>query len=386
MPGNTVDEGVAAPNDEQVNKPNPLVTVPLLVILALSGCSQEPASPPSAEPTESDTTSGPVTPVGDPSVVVTDLESPWSVVRLESGSALISERNTGTVKELSDDGEVRVVGTVPDVVHEGESGLLGLAVLDEEWLYAYLTTATDNRIVRFELLGGAGDYSLGAKEDVLTGLVKERFHDGGRIAFGPDGMLYATVGDASNLALSQDVTSYNGKILRMTETGGVPEDNPFENSLVYSLGHRNPQGIAWDDSGQLYAAEFGQDTWDEFNRIEAGGNYGWPIIEGIGDDPDYIDPLYQWNTAEASPSGLTYIRGTFFMAGLGGHRVWAIYPDGASEPTEWYKTTKYGRVRDVLPGPDGSLWFLTNNTDGRGEPSEGDDKIWQVELDVLSEG
>jgi len=199
-------------------------------------------------------------------------------------------------------------------------------------------------------------------------------------------MLYATVGDASNLALSQDVTSYNGKILRMTETGGVPDDNPFENSLVYSLGHRNPQGIAWDDSGQLYAAEFGQDTWDEFNRIEAGGNYGWPIIEGIGDDPDYIDPLYQWNTAEASPSGLTYIRGTFFMAGLGGHRVWAIYPDGASEPTEWYKTTKYGRVRDVLPGPDGSLWFLTNNTDGRGEPSEGDDKIWQVELDVLSEG
>ena len=363
-----------------------LVAVALLSLLVLSGCAADPAATPAPEQTDTDTTSGPVTPVGKPVVVADHLLTPWSVVRLESGSALISERDTGTINELTADGDIRAVGTVEGVVHEGEGGLLGLAVLDEEWLYAYYTSATDNRIVRFELRGDAGDYSLGAGEDVLTGLVKARNHDGGRIAFGPDGFLYATTGDASTESLSQDLSSNNGKILRMTPTGGVPDDNPFAGSLVYSLGHRNPQGIAWDDNGQLFAAEFGQDDWDEFNRIEAGGNYGWPIVEGIAEDPDYIDPLHQWRTSEASPSGLTFTRGTFFMAGLGGHRVWAIYPDESSQPVDWFNTTTYGRIRDVLPGPDGTLWFVTNNTDGRGEPRDDDDKVWQTDLGVFQEG
>ena len=165
---------------------------------------------------------------------------------------------------------------------------------------------------------------------MLSGLDKAGNHNGGRIAFGPDGMLYATVGDAGDPDTAQDPASLNGKILRMTPTGKVPDDNPIDGSLVYSMGHRNPQGLAWDSDGQLWAAEFGQDTWDEFNRIEPGGNYGWPVVEGIGRrrSPDaYIDPWAQWPTDDASPSGLTYVDGTFFMAGLGGERLWAIYVD-----------------------------------------------------------
>jgi glucose/arabinose dehydrogenase len=173
----------------------------------------------------------------------------------------------------------------------------------------------------------------------------------------------------------------------MTPEGDVPDDNPFTGSLVYSLGHRNPQGLAWDDEGQLWAAEFGQNTWDEVNRIKAGGNYGWPEVEGTGGEPDYIDPVVQWGTAEASPSGLTYIDGTFFVAALGGERVWALYPTDAGGlfAVEWF-TGEFGRIRDVVPAADGSLWFLTNNTDGRGSPVPGDDRIMSVQLSELVEG
>jgi glucose/arabinose dehydrogenase len=236
--------------------------------------------------------------------------------------------------------------------------------------------------------------SLGAvtPQPVLTGIPKAGNHNGGRIAFGPDGMLYATVGDASSPGNAQDPQSLNGKILRMTPTGEVPSDNPTAGSLVYSMGHRNPQGIAWDSDGQLWAAEFGQDTWDEFNRIEPGGNYGWPIIEGIGGEEStsrgFIDPWAQWATDDASPSGLTYVGGTFFMAGLGGERLWAIYVDDEAKTAgsvEWFPG-EYGRIRDVIPGPGGSLWMLTNNTDGRGDPRDGDDRIVQVRLTELVEG
>jgi len=355
----------------------------LFVIALLAGCTQPPAG--ELQPVPQTSTPAPdlrplaVDVTGTPTTIVSGLAAPWSMVRLDSGSTLISERDTRLVKELTASGQLRDVGIIGDAAPGGEGGLLGLATLDETMLYVYLTTETDNRIVRFELEGTAGEYSLGASRDILTGLQKSRVHNGGRIAFGPDGMLYATVGDASDPQSAQDLDSLNGKILRMQPDGSVPADNPFAGALVYSFGHRNPQGITWDDDGQLWAAEFGQNTWDEFNIIRAGANYGWPIAEGASSDSPFENPVFQWATDDASPSGLAFIRGTFFMAGLGGERLWAIHP---SDPTTAIASFEgsLGRIRDVIPGPDGSLWMLTNNTDGRGQPRDNDDRIVQVEL------
>ena len=368
-------------------------------VLLLSGCtgSRAPGSRATPAPAQSAPAVGSLQPVGEPRVLARGLKAPWSIVRLgATDSTLISERDSGTVVERLPSGRLRDVGVVPAVVHAGEGGLLGLAVLPEDsagsgrWLYAYLTTATDNRIVRMPLAGASGSYRLGAAAPILTGLAKAGNHDGGRIAFGPDGMLYATVGDAGQPSRAQDPRSLNGKILRMTATGAVPRDNPIADSLVYSLGHRNPQGIAWDANGQLWAAEFGQNSWDEFNRIEPGGNYGWPIVEGIGRKDGLIDPVYQWPTSDASPSGLAFVGGTFFLAALRGERLWAISPGSASTGTSTsalpFLVGSLGRLRDVVPGPDGSLWLVTNNTDGRGSPTPGDDKLIEVRLDVSRAG
>ena len=356
------------------------------LVLLLAGCTLAPTSPSLPVSTPSIDGTGPVQPVGTPTELASGLNVPWSVVPLKSGSTLISERDTATVRELTSGGELRDVGTIAGVVPEGEGGLLGLAVLDGEWLYTYFTAESDNRIMRFPLEGDAGSYSIGDSELVLDGLAKAGNHDGGRIKFGPDGMLYATVGDAGEPDRAQDQSSLNGKILRMTPTGEVPDDNPFEDSLVYSMGHRNPQGITWDDDGQLWAAEFGQDTWDELNRIEAGANYGWPIVEGISDQEGFVNPVAEWATSEASPSGLVYTRGVFFLAALRGERLWVIYPTADGVDPVAYFTGEYGRIRDVVAGPDGDVWFITNNTDGRGDPREGDDKLWEVRLDELQEG
>jgi len=358
----------------------------------LAGCTAPPPTGPTTpggSPSTPAERVGPVQPAGDPVEVVGGLTSPWSVVPLPeaAGEALVSERDTGVVQHLTADGTLTPLVTVEGVVHQGEGGLLGLALLDadgERWLYAYLTTASDNRIVRMPL---SPSLQVGAAEDVLTGIAKASNHNGGRIAFGPDGMLYATVGDAAQPGVAQDPSSLSGKILRMTPEGGVPSDNPFDGSLVYSMGHRNPQGLVWDEAGVLWAAEFGQNTWDEVNRIEPGGNYGWPEVEGTGGGDAYLDPVVVWNTDEASPSGLTSIDGTLFVAALRGERVWALYPtdDGGLFPVEWF-TGEFGRIRDVVPAADGSLWFLTNNTDGRGSPRAGDDRIMSVRLVELEEG
>ncbi|MEO7349818.1 MAG: PQQ-dependent sugar dehydrogenase [Terrimesophilobacter sp.] len=374
------------------------ITLVAVAALVLTGCSTEATAPPTSEqptpsPSFTDTSpEGAVAPVGTPEILATGLKAPWSVVRLSSGSALISERDTGNVLELTADGSIRIAGTVPGVDHGGEGGLLGLAIRADgsaTTLYAYLTSATDNRIVRINLRGAPGNYSLGSPDPILTGLKKAGNHNGGRIAIGPDGKLYATVGDAGQPDRAQDMASLNGKILRMNLDGSVPADNPIHGSLIYTLGHRNPQGIAWDSDGQLWASEFGQNTWDELNRIVPGKNYGWPVVEGQGGVAGFADPVHQWPTSEASPSGLAFVGDTFFMAALRGARLWAIYPSitAGGEPDAVASFTgEYGRLRDAVPGPDGSLWILTNNTDGRGSPLHGDDKLLQVSLAPLSEG
>jgi glucose/arabinose dehydrogenase len=359
--------------------------VALLATLALAGCGV--ANPPTPPPSPTAALpSGPVQPAGNPFDVATELAVPWSILRISESETLISQRDDARILSVASDGSTAEVGVVPGVVPDGEGGLLGLASLEadgETWLYAYITAADDNRIVRMPY----DDGTLGEPEIVLAGIAKAGNHNGGRIAFGPDGMLYATTGDAGQPDRSQDPASLNGKILRMTPEGDVPDDNPTERSLVYSIGHRNPQGIAWDDAGQLWAAEFGQNTWDEFNRIEPGANYGWPIVEGQTGDARFVDPVLQWATSEASPSGLAYVNGTFFLAALRGERVWAIYlaDDGTAGATPWF-VGEFGRIRDVTAGPDGSLWFITNNTGGRGEQREGDDRLMQVRLVPLVEG
>ncbi|GGE81788.1 PQQ-dependent sugar dehydrogenase [Mycetocola zhadangensis] len=376
----------------------------LAAVLLLAGCTK--SEPQTQAPTGSPATTpapampagaGPVAPTGETAVLATGLEAPWSILPL-GDSTLISYRDTGQIMERTIAGDLREVAVIADVDAGGEGGLLGLASRktgETNWIYAYLTTDTDNRIIRMPLAGELGSLTLGTAEVVLSGLAKASNHNGGRIAFGPDGMLYVTVGDAGDPRSAQDPQSLNGKILRITPTGEVPQDNPFA-SPVYSLGHRNPQGIAWTEDGRMWASEFGQNTWDELNLIEPGANYGWPIVEGHGGNADYVDPVHQWSTSDASPSGLTVVDNTLFMAALRGEKLWSILdgvhvPEG-SQGLEGVITAnpffagEFGRIRDVVPGPDGSLWMITNNTDGRGNPTPDDDRLIEVTLSPLVEG
>ena len=367
----------------------------LLLAAALAGCSASESrpsvateTPAQARPTPSRSVPPnavllPVHPVGDPVVIASGLDAPWSILRLPAGT-LISERDTALVREFLPDGSLRDAAKVPGVRPGGEGGLLGLAFLADAaapggtgWVYAYFTAADDNEIVRMPLSGTPGGLGLGSAEPVLSGIPKAGNHDGGRLGFGPDGLLYATAGDAGNTANAQDLGSLGGKILRMTPTGQVPAGNPF-GTLVYSFGHRNPQGIAWDSRGRLWASEFGQNTWDELNLIVPGGNYGWPVVEGAAGNPDYRDPAEQWRTSEASPSGLAIVNDTLFLAALRGERIWRIDPS-TGETSAWF-VNSFGRLRDVVSGPDGTLWFVSNNTDGRGDPSPGDDRLYQVRV------
>lgn len=318
------------------------------------------------------------------STFVTGLEAPWDVAFLPGGDALVTERDTNRLLRVGSEGNVEEVQTIDEASGGGEGGLLGLTLSsnykEDGYVYVYYTTDEDNRIARFRL----GE----EPEPIFTGIPASGIHNGGRIAFGPDGMLYAGTGDASDGTNSQDPESLAGKTLRLTPEGEVPEDNPISGNPVYSLGHRNVQGLAWDAGGQLYATEFGQNTFDEVNRIEPGGNYGWPEVEGEGGEPEYIDPIATFTTDEASPSGaeipidgaIPQWEGDFLMAALGGERLWRLELDGSGEVEEREDLLvgEYGRLRHVEQAPDGSLWILTNNRDGRGDPVPEDDRILRI--------
>jgi glucose/arabinose dehydrogenase len=337
-------------------------------------------------------------------VIARDLQAPWGIAFLPDGTALVSLRDSGTIVAVDPDadpdadGNIREVGAVPGVAGGGsggflwltptEGGLLGLAAspdfAEDRLVYAYLTSAGENRVLRMTYDGT----SLGEAEVVLDGIEASNIHNGGRIAFGPDGFLYVSTGDASQPALAQDLGSLNGKILRITPDGQPAPGNPFEESPVWSYGHRNVQGLGWDDDGRMYASEFGQDTFDELNLIRPGGNYGWPVVEGIGegDGAEYVDPLVVWTPAEASPSGITVRGGAVYVAGLRGARLWQvpvadIRATGEVGEPRAYFAGDYGRLRSVETAPDGSMWLMTNNTDSRGDPKPGDDRILRVTFD-----
>jgi glucose/arabinose dehydrogenase len=318
----------------------------------------------------------------------TGLATPWGVAELPDGALLVASRDTGKISRVDPGrGTTTEVGVVPGVTSGGEAGLLGLALSpdygSDHLVYAYFTTESDNRIARmlYDPSRPKGE-QLGAPDTILRGIPSGSIHDGGRIAFGPDGMLYAGTGETGRRGLAQDASSLGGKILRMTPDGLPPRDNPDPGSLVYSAGHRNVQGLTWDAEGRLWASEFGQDTWDELDLITPGGNYGWPIVEGQAHRAGYIDPVAQWHTDQASPSGIAYAAGCVWIASLKGERLWRVPLDGTtlSGAPQSFFTGGYGRLRTVVAVDDHSLLVSTSNTDGRGTPKPGDDRILKVDV------
>ncbi|MEU3599430.1 PQQ-dependent sugar dehydrogenase [Streptomyces sp. NPDC006798] len=341
-----------------------------------SGASPSPTGPPAKG-------SATVT-----ATVAKGLKSPWGAVALPDGDLLVSSRDEGTVSRVdTETGKVTEIGSVPGVAPSGEGGLLGLALSPsfaaDRQVYAYFTTESDNRVarLRYDERRPAGQ-QLGAPDTVLRDIPKGVVHNGGRIAFGPDKMLYAGTGEAGEVGLSQDPESLGGKILRMTPDGRPAPDNPTPGSLVYSLGHRNVQGLAWDDGKRLWAAEFGQNTWDELNLIQPGKNYGWPKAEGKKGDPAFVDPVAQWKTEEASPSGIAFAEGSIWMAGLRGERLWRIPLAGPapSAKPQAFLEGEHGRLRTVLAAGGSQLLLITSETDGRGAPAVDDDRILRLSI------
>jgi glucose/arabinose dehydrogenase len=334
------------------------------------------SNPESRSPTPSPTPSS-VRPPGKPRAreVASDLEAPWGLVPLKDGSFLISERDTRKIIRVRG-GSTSEIRTIDEADPAGEGGLLGLAITeDEKTVFAYYTAANDNRIVSMSWNGR----DLGAPKVILDDIPKGFVHNGGRMVVGPDGYLYVGTGESGSGRLSQDRDSLGGKILKLRTDGRPAPGNPFDNE-VFSYGHRNVQGLAFDDDGRLWASEFGQQAWDELNLIREGANYGWPEVEGSGRARGMTNPKVVWRTREASPSGLAYWQGDLWMAGLRGERLWQIPLDGTDtdDPTAHFRGD-YGRLRTVEVAIDGNSLLLSNsNTDGRGDPSGDDDRLFRI--------
>lgn len=316
-------------------------------------------------------------------VVAQGLEIPWSLDFLPDGSMVVTER-PGRVRIVSPIGKLlpEPALRMKDVAHVGEGGLLGIAVHPEfesnGFIYLYHTYRREgelaNKVVRYRMNGNI----LAMDRVILDGIPGATIHNGGRIKFGPDGMLYVATGDGASPRLSQDLNSLAGKILRVRDDGTIPEDNPFPGSPIYSFGHRNPQGLTWDDSKVLWATEHGSRGTDEVNIIVAGKNYGWPMIMGSETMGDMMSPILHSGEATWAPSGATFYNGSIFFTGLRGQALFEVAIKNGKPRLHSYFPRRYGRLRDVVVGPDNLLYILTSNRDGRGDPSPEDDMIIQV--------
>jgi glucose/arabinose dehydrogenase len=324
---------------------------------------------------------------------VSGLEAPWSMAFAPDGRLFVTERP----------GRVRIVLggsllpqpalTLPDVAAVGEGGLLGLALhpdfAQNQFVFVVYTTRTNrglvNRLVRYREAGN----QLAEAAILLDDIPASNIHDGSRLRFGPDRLLYMTMGDAAAPSIAQDLASLNGKILRLTDDGRTPPDNPRA-SPVFSYGHRNPQGLDWHPAtGELWATEHGEVGNDEINRIVAGRNYGWPVIQGGESRPDMEAPVLFFSPSIA-PSGAAFYPGdaiaefkqNLFVATLRGQHLLRVRFDPA-EParvvaTERLLENRFGRLRDVVAGPDGALYVCTSNRDGRGNPAPDDDRVLRL--------
>lgn len=346
----------------------------VLVLLLASGCGGDGGEATTAEER------GERLEFGRVETVVGDLEVPWEI-------AFVTER-PGRVR-IVDGGRLREEPAAQlDVAASGEGGLLGIALhpefSDQRFAYVFYTHASGNRLSRFRV---TDDLRLENEELLIGEIPAAPFHDGGRIAFGPDGMLYVTTGDAGSPERAADLRSLAGKILRITPAGEVPPDNPFGDSSVWSYGHRNPQGLAWDEQGTLYAAEHGPSgelglcCHDEVNWIEKGGFYGWPFragrVEAAGGEPpaDPVAPIAESGEDTWAPAGLAWREDTLFVAALAGERLLRVSPDGERVETA---LDGFGRLRAAVVGPDECLYLTTSNRDGRGDPQAEDDRVLRM--------
>ncbi|MEK5441373.1 MULTISPECIES: PQQ-dependent sugar dehydrogenase [unclassified Fredinandcohnia] len=342
----------------------------LLVFLIIAGCSQkQPLDEPIKET------------VSNPTIIATNLTIPW-MITITDGTFLIPER-VGRLSEIEEDtGKItsQRLNLLKEIVHQGEGGFLGFTLAPDyensKQAYLYHTYMEDGEILNRVILVERSDTTWEEKSILLEGIPGGRIHNGGRIKIGPDQKLYVTAGDAGVPENSQDITSLAGKILRINLDGSIPTDNPIPNSYVYSYGHRNPQGLAWDEEGTLYSTEHGQSAHDEINLIEPGKNYGWPVIEGDETEVGMISPIYHTGEETWAPSGIDYANGKLYIATLRGLKVRSY--DVASGKIETFLDIN-SRMRDVYI-VDNILYTITNNTDGRGNPKEDDDKLLSIPL------
>jgi len=322
-------------------------------------------------------------------VVASDLDVPWGLTFLPDGDILVTER-PGTLLRI--DGETGERYPINGVRHVGEGGLLGVArhpdFAANSYIYLYMTTQDPagsglvNRVVRYTLETDR----LSDPQPIITGIPGAVYHDGGRIAFGPENNLYITTGDSGTARLAQDRSSRAGKILRLNPDGSIPADNPF-GTAVYSYGHRNPQGLAWDADNRLWSTEHGNDARDEINLVRAGANYGWPTLTGYDEQDGMRAPVHMSGTATTwAPAGATIIDGNLVFAGLRGQSLYVGDIEG-NDITQIRRELSgdLGRLRAVEQGPNGYLYVSTSNTDGRGTPRENDDRILRIDPEQVLE-
>jgi len=322
--------------------------------------------------------------------VGTDDDVVWGLATLPDGTLLFNERDAHDIVHLNPKtGAKKSIGTVPNVQStDGEGGLTGLEInpvsfSSDHWLYIMHTSPTDNRIVRIKYDPATDTLQTGTEQILLTGIARNKFHNGGRLRFSPDGKyLYAGTGDAQDGANAQNTSSLNGKVLRINPDGTIPADNPFHNA-VWSYGHRNVQGLAFDSQGRLWEQEFGNSIMDETNLIVKGGNYGWPSCEGTSGTcgtAGFIAPKHTYPVAQGSCSGITIIRDFLYVACERGTRLYREQISGSSlTNVQQFFDGTYGRLRTVEPAPDGGMWMATSNGgDKDSTPHNSNNQIFHV--------